>query len=49
MRAFCAAAKKGIGRIRLQQFRDTSASRLLPFIQDSIEPGGTIHTDGRLS
>ncbi len=39
---------KGIGRIRLRHIPDASASNLLPFVQDSIEPGSTVHTDGWL-
>jgi len=39
---------KGIGRIRLRHIPDASASSLLPFVQDSIEPGSTVHTDGWL-
>jgi transposase-like protein len=36
----------GIGRIRMQMVEDASASCLHPFVQDCIEPGSTIHTDG---
>lgn len=39
---------KGIGRIRLRHISDASASNLIPFIQDSVEPGSAIHTDGWL-
>jgi transposase-like protein len=39
---------KGIGSIRLRHIPDASASSLLPFVQDSIAPGSTVHTDGRL-
>ena len=39
---------KGIGRIRLRHIPDASASSLLPFVQDSIEAGSTVHTDGWL-
>jgi transposase-like protein len=39
---------KGIGRIRLRHIPDASASSLLPFVQDSIAPGSTVHTDGWL-
>jgi transposase-like protein len=35
-----------IGRIRLRHIPDASAARLIPFIEDSIEPGSTVHTDG---
>jgi hypothetical protein len=34
---------RGIGRIRLQDIPDASAARLIPFIEDSIEPGSTVH------
>ena len=36
----------GIGRIRMQMIEDASAGSLHPFVQDCIEPGSTIHTDG---
>lgn len=39
---------KGIGRIRLRRIPDASASSLIPFVQDSIEPGSVVHTDGWL-
>jgi transposase-like protein len=38
----------GIGRIRLRQISDASAGSLVPFVQDSVEPGSVIHTDGWL-
>jgi len=38
----------GIGRIRMRQIIDASAESLIPFVQDSVEPGGIIHTDGWL-
>ena len=38
----------GIGRIRLRQIIDASAESLVPFVQDSVEPGSVIHTDGWL-
>jgi hypothetical protein len=37
---------RGIGRIRLRHIPDASAAKLMPFIEDSIEPGSTAHTDG---
>ena len=37
-----------IGRIRMRQIRDASAASLVPFVQDSVEPGSIIHTDGWL-
>src|SRR3989454_11451525 len=39
---------RGVGRIRLQQIPDASAESLIPFLQDSVEPGSVIHTDGWL-
>jgi transposase-like protein len=38
----------GIGRIRMRQIVDASAASLVPFVQDSVEPGSVIHTDGWL-
>jgi transposase-like protein len=38
----------GIGRIRIRQILDASAKSLVPFVQDSVEPGSVIHTDGWL-
>jgi len=38
----------GIGRIRMRQIIDASAESLLPFVQDSVEPGSIVHTDGWL-
>ena len=37
---------KGFGRVRLRRIPDTSEASLLPFIQDSIEPGSNVRTDG---
>jgi transposase-like protein len=37
---------RGIGRIRLRHIPNASSARLIPFIEDSIEPGSTVHTDG---
>jgi len=37
-----------IGRIRMRQIVDASAQSLVPFVQDSVEPGSVIHTDGWL-
>lgn len=37
---------KGFGRIRLRRLPDTSESSVLPFVQDSIEPGSLVRTDG---
>ena len=38
----------GIGRIRMRHIVDASAASLMPFVQDSVEPGSVIHTDGWL-
>jgi transposase-like protein len=37
---------KGIGRIRLQHVPDVSKASLIAFVQASVEPGSTVHTDG---
>lgn len=37
---------KGYGRIRLQRIPTASKEYILPFIQDNIEPGSEVHTDG---
>lgn len=37
---------KGIGRIRLRRLRDASAVSLHAFVQEAIEPGSLVHTDG---
>ena len=37
-----------IGRIRLRQIPDASAKSLIAFIQESVEPGSVVHTDGWL-
>jgi len=36
---------KGIGRIRVRSAPDASAESLIPFVEDSIEPGSVVHTD----
>jgi hypothetical protein len=36
----------GTGRIRMRQIIDASAESLVPFVEDSVEPGSIIHTDG---
>ena len=38
----------GIGRIRMKRIPDASAHSLIPFVQEAIEPGSTLHTDGWL-
>jgi transposase-like protein len=39
---------QGMGRIRLRQIADASAARLIRFIEDAVEPGSVVHTDGGL-
>ena len=36
----------GIGRIRMKRIPDASGGSLMAFIQEVIEPGTTVHTDG---
>jgi transposase-like protein len=38
----------GIGRIRMKRIPDASADSLMPFVQEAIEPGSIVHTDGWL-
>lgn len=38
----------GIGRIRMRRIPDASADSLIPFVQDSVEVGSVVHTDGWL-
>ena len=38
----------GIGRIRMRRIPDASAESLMPFIEDTIELGSVVHTDGWL-
>jgi len=37
---------KGIGRIRLRRVRDASGASLEPAVQESVEPGSIVRTDG---
>ncbi|MBA7540454.1 IS1595 family transposase ISPlba5 [subsurface metagenome] len=37
---------KRTGRIRMRRIQDASAASLQPFIEESIEPGSVVHTDG---
>ena len=37
---------RAIGRIRMRCVEDSSADSLLPFVQDAVEPGSTVITDG---
>ena len=39
---------KGIGRIRMRRVPDASAESLVPFVEESVEPGSVVHTDGWL-
>lgn len=38
----------GIGRIRMRRILDASADSLMPFVEDCVEPGSVVHTDGWL-
>jgi transposase-like protein len=40
------AEGNAIGRIRMRVIPDASAASLHPFVEDSVEPGSTLHTDG---
>lgn len=37
---------KRVGRIRMRRIQDASASSLEPFVEESIQPGSIVHTDG---
>ncbi len=37
---------RGIGRIRMKRIEDASGEGLLPFVEECIEPGSVVHTDG---
>lgn len=37
---------RGIGRIRLSRLDDVSGDSLLTFVEDAVEPGAKVHTDG---
>ena len=39
---------RGLGRIRMQRVRNASAASLMPFVEESVEPGSVVHTDGWL-
>src|SRR5437899_9450944 len=39
---------RGIGRIRMRRIANASADRPMPFVEESIEPGSVVHTDGWL-
>ena len=36
----------GIGRVRMRRIPDASAESLMPFVEEVIEPGSLVHTDG---
>ena len=38
----------GMGRLRMRRVRDASAASLVPFVEESVEPGAVVHTDGWL-
>lgn len=38
--------QRGLGRIRLRRVSDVSGASLIPFVQDMVESGAIIHTDG---
>ena len=38
----------GVGRIRMRRIPDASAENLTPFIQEAVEVGSVVHTDGWL-
>ncbi len=37
---------KGFGRIRLRRIANDSAACVIPFVQEVVEPGAQVHTDG---
>jgi transposase-like protein len=37
---------KGFGRARLRRIADVTAASLIPFVQDTVEPGSVVRTDG---
>ena len=39
---------RGIGRVRLRRISDASAVSLCPFVQEAVEPGSQVRTDGWL-
>jgi transposase-like protein len=38
--------QRGLGRIRMSRIPDASADSLQPFVEESVEPGSLVHTDG---
>ena len=41
--------RRGLGRIRLQRIADASAQSLPAFVEEAVEPGSVLHTDGWIS
>ena len=41
--------RRGLGRIRLRRIADASADSLQAFVEEAIEPGSVLHTDGWIS
>ena len=39
---------RGTGRIHLRQIAEAAAESLIPFVEDSVERGSVVHTDGWL-
>ncbi len=39
-------AGHAVGRIRLATLTDASDVSLLPFVEETVEPGSVVHTDG---
>ena len=39
---------RGIGRVRMRRIPDASADSLTPFVEESVERGSVVHTDGWL-
>lgn len=39
---------RGIGRIRMRRIPDASAESLVPFVEEAVEPGSVVHSDGWL-
>lgn len=37
---------KGFGRVRLRQIPNDSTSQVIPFVQEVVQSGATVHTDG---
>ena len=37
---------RGLGRVRLRRVANVSGDSLVPFVQDTVEQGATVHTDG---